>query len=117
MLTHVVGPEKADVIGKCGERTSEAEETEILEKLENGELIAVVSNTTFSALASSHCVEHFVFCHLVPSLDEFFRQCEPAFTSEKNAYLHLIYNSEQDIEGLAQKYPDREDVGKVVPQN
>ena len=115
LLTHVV-PEKADVIGKCGERTSEAEETEILEKLENGELIAVVSNTTFSALASSHCVEHFVFCHLVPSLDEFFRQCEPAFTSEKNAYLHLIYNSEQDIEGLAQKYPDREALEKLYPE-
>ena len=107
-LLAFVGPENADVIGKCNERTSEAKEAEILEKLENGELIAVVSNTAFSTLASPHCVEHFVFCHLVPGLDEFFKQCEPAFASEKNTYLHLIYNSEQDSEGLAQKYPDRE---------
>ena len=69
-LLTLVGPEKADVIGKRDEQTSDAEEMEILEKLENRELIAVVSNTTFSALDSSHCVEHFVFCHLVPSLDD-----------------------------------------------
>ena len=108
LLLKRVVPEKADVIGKCDERTSESEETEILGKLEKGELIAVVSNTTFSTVTLSHCVEHFVFCHLVPGLDEFFRQCEPAFASKKNAYLHLIYNSEQDIDGLTQKYPNRE---------
>lgn len=107
-LLAFVGPEKADVIGKCNARTSEAEEAEIFGKLEKGELIAVVSNTAFSTLASPHCIEHFVFCHLVAGLDEFFKQCEPAFASEKHAYLHLIYNSEQDSEGLAQKYPDRE---------
>ena len=115
-LLTLVGPEKADVIRKCDERTSEVEETEILAKLENKELIAIVSNTAFSTLAPSHRIEHFVFCHLVPGLDEFFRQCEPAFTSEKNAYLHLIYNSEQDIEGLAQKYPDREALEKLYPE-
>ena len=115
-LLTLVGPEKADVIGKCNARTSEAEETELLEKLENGELIAVVSDTAFSTLASPHCIEHFVFCHLVPGLDEFFRQCEPAFTLGKNAYLHLIYNSEQDSEGLAQKYPDRDTLEKLYPE-
>ena len=117
LLLERVVPEKADVIGKCNERTSEAEETEILEKLETGELIAVVSNTAFSTLAPLHCVEHFVFCHLVPGLDEFFRQCEPAFTLEKHAYLHLIYNRKKDIEGLnqwlTQKYPDREVLVKM----
>ena len=114
-LSKLVGPEKADVIGEHNERTSEEEETEILEKLENGELIAVVSDTTLSTLARSHCVEHFVFCHLVPSLDVFFKQCEPAFTLEKNTYLHLIYNGEEDIKGLdqwlTQKYPDAEALG------
>jgi hypothetical protein len=63
-------------------------------------------------LALSHCVEHFVFCHLVPGLDTFFKRCQPAFTPEKNNYLHLIYNNEKDIEGLnqwlAQRYPDEE---------
>lgn len=112
-LLAFVGPEKADVIGKCNERTSEAEEAEIFGKLEKEELIAVVSNTAFSTLASSHCVGHFVFCHLVPGLDEFFKQCEPAFASEKHAYLHLIYNSEQDIEGLVQKYPNREALAEM----
>ena len=117
LLLKRVVPEKADVIGKCNARTSETEEAEILEKLENGELIAVVSDTTFSTLASSHCIEHFVFCHLVPGLDKFFKQCEPAFTSGRNAYLHLIYNRKKDIEGLnqwlTQKYPDREVLVKM----
>ena len=117
LLLERVIPEKADLIEKHGEQTFETEEIEILEKLESGELIAVVSDTTFSTLASSHCIEHFVFCHLVPGLDEFFRRCEPAFASEKNAYLHLIYNSEQDIENLdkwlTQKYPDREVLKKM----
>ncbi len=115
-LLTLVGPKKADFIRSHSEQTSEAEETELLEKLENGELIAVVSNTAFSTLASSHCVEHFVFCHLVPGLDKFFKQCEPAFTSERNAYLHFIYNSEQDTKGLAQKYPDRETLEKFYPE-
>ncbi|RKU28094.1 hypothetical protein C6499_10480 [Candidatus Poribacteria bacterium] len=115
-LLKFIGPEKADLIGKCNERTSEAEEAEIFGKLEKGELIAVVSNTAFSTLTSPHRIEHFVFCHLVPGLDEFFRQCEPAFASEKHAYLHLIYNSEQDIEGLVQKYPDREALEKLYPE-
>ena len=116
-LLTLVGPEKAGMIGRHDEQTDEAEETEILEKLRDGELIAVVSNTTFSTLTSTHCVEHFVFCHLVPGLDKFFKQCEPAFTSGENAYLHFIYNKEQDIEGLnqwlAQKYPDAEALGKL----
>ena len=117
LLLERVIPEKAYLIEKHSEHTSEAEETEILEKLGNGELIAVVSDTTLSALTSSHCIEHFVFCHLVPSLDEFFNQCEQAFTAEKNAYLHLIYNMEQDAEGLnqwlTQKYPDEEALGEL----
>lgn len=116
LLLERVVPERADLIEKHGEQTSESEEIEILERLESGELIAVVSNTTFSTLDSAHRVEHFVFCHLVPSLDKFFDQCEPAFTSEGNAYLHLIYNSEQDIKGLDQKYPDRNTLEKLYPE-
>ena len=115
-LLSLVGPEKAGMIGRHDEQTDEAEEMEILEKLENGELIAVVSNAIFSTLTSAHCVEHFVFCHLVPGLDKFFKRCEPAFTSEKSTYLHLIYNSEQDIEGLAQKYPNRKTLEKLYPE-
>ena len=111
-LLELVGPEKAGVIGKYEKNISDAEEMKILEKLESGKLIAVVSNITFSTLAPVHCVEHFVFCHLTPGLDEFFKRCQSAFISEKNSYLHLIYNARRDIEHLdewlAQKYPDRE---------
>ncbi len=92
LLTRVV-PEEEDVIGRCYQQTSEAEETEILEKLENGELIAAVSSTTLSTLTPAHPIEHFIFCHLVPGLEEFFKRCQPAFTSKKNTYLHLIYNN------------------------
>ena len=115
-LLDLVGPEKAVMIENHSEQTSEAEKIKILEKLENRELIAVVSNTTFFTLPSLHCVEHFVFCHLVPSLDTFFKRCQPAFTSGKNNYLHLIYDSKQDIEGLTQKYPDREVLEKLYPK-
>ena len=111
LLTSIL-PEKVGVIGKHNEGTSKVEATEMLEKLENRKLIAVVSNAAFSTLSPAHCVEHFVFCHLTPSLDEFFKRCQPAFTSRKNTYLHFIYNVQQDIghldEWLAQKYPDRE---------
>ena len=105
-LRKLVGPEKADLIERHDEQTSEAEEAVILERLENGELIAVVSDTACSTLTSSHCIEHFVFCHLVPGLDEFFRRCQSAFASEKNVYLHLIYESKQDIEKIAEKFLD-----------
>ena len=115
LLDHIV-PEKADFIEKHGEQTSEAEEMEILEKLDGGELIAVVSDTTFSTLKLSHCVEHFVLCHLVPSSEAFFDRCQPAFTSANNAYLHLIYNSEQDMDRLVQKYPDRDVLEKMYPE-
>ena len=97
LLTSVL-PEKADVIEKLYEATPEAEEKKILEKLARGELIAVVSNAVFSTLASAHCVEHFVFCHLSPDLDMFFERCQPAFTSTRNVYLHLIYESKRNIE-------------------
>jgi myosin heavy subunit len=119
LVTRVV-PEEEYVIGRCYQQTSEAEETEILEKLENGELIAAVSSTTLSTLTPAHPIEHFIFCHLVPGLEEFFKRCQPAFTSKKNTYLHLIYNNEQDIEGLnewlTQNYPNRETLEKLYPE-
>ncbi|MDE0423784.1 MAG: hypothetical protein OXN25_02820 [Candidatus Poribacteria bacterium] len=107
LLTDVL-PEKAGVIEKFYETMTEAEEKEILEKLENDELTAVVSNATFSALTSSHPFEHFVFCHLVPSLDIFCERCQPAFTSTRNVYLHLIYESKQNIEGCPKDETIRE---------
>ena len=115
-LLTLVGPEKAEVIAKHSEQTSEAEETEILEKLGTDALVAIVSDTTVSTSIPSHCIEHFVFCHLAPSSDAFFDRCQSAFTSEKNTYLHLVYDSEQDMEGLVQKYPDRDVLEKMYPE-
>lgn len=112
LLTSVL-PEKADVIEKLYETTPEEKEKEILEKLENGELIAVVSSSTVSTLSESHCVKHFIFCHLSPDLDAFFERCRPVFTSTKDGYLHFIYESKQDIEELAEKYPDEEALRKL----
>ena len=105
-LRKLVGLEKEGLVGRLYETTPEADEKEILERLEKGQLIAVVSNSTVSTLLDPHCVEHFVFCHLTPGLDKFFEQCGPAFTSRKNAYLHLIYESQQNIEG----YPKDETI-------
>ena len=107
-LRDLVGSEKAAMIEKHSEQTSETEETEILERLGKGELVAIVSDTTFSTLTQSHRVEHFVFCHLAPSSDAFFDRCQPAFTSANNAYLHFIYESKQNVEDLAEKYPNEE---------
>ncbi len=112
-LLALVGPEKAAVIGRHDKQTSEAEAAEILKKLERKKLIAVVSNTTLSTLSPSHSVEHFVFCHLVPGLDEFVERCQPAFTSAKNVYLHLIYESKQNVEDLTEKYPNEEALRKL----
>ena len=112
-LLDLVGPEKAAVIGTHSQQTSETEETEILKKLENKELIAAVSNATFSELQMSDCVEHFVFCHLASNSDAFFDRCQPAFTSKKGTYLHLIYESKQKIKELAEKYPKDELLRKL----
>ena len=113
LLLERVLAEKADLIERHGEQTSETEEMEILKRLENAELVAVVSDTTLSTLALSHSVEHLVFCHLAPDLDEFFEQCQSAFASEKNAYLHLIYESEQDIKEITKKYLDEPTLRKL----
>ena len=117
-LTHVA-PEKAEVIGIHNEQTSDAEERVLLEKLENGDLIAIVSNAIFSTLPQLHCVEHFVFCHHVLGVEGFFKRCHPAFTSSQNTYLHLIYDHKQDFqefEDLVQKYPDRHTLEKLYTE-
>ena len=39
--------------------------------------------------------------------------CQPAFTSANNAYLHFIYESKQNVEDLAEKYPNEETLRKL----
>lgn len=107
-----IAGEKADSIGRHNEYSSETEEKELLEKLSDGDLIAIVSNATFPTISEQHNIEHFVFCHPITDLDAFCMQCQPAFIPNQNTYLHLIYDTKQEFdsyrEELIQKYPDRE---------
>lgn len=115
-FTHIAG-DKADSIGKHNEYSSETEERELLGKLSNSDLIAIVSNATFPTITEQHNIEHFVFCHPILDLDEFCKQCQPAFIPNQNTFLHLIYDTTQSFdvysEELTQKYPDR-DTLKVI---
>ena len=70
-----IAGEKADAIGRHSEYSSDTAEKELLEKLENGDLIALVSNATFTTIPDQHVIEHFVFCHPILDFDEFCQQC------------------------------------------
>ncbi len=102
-----MGHEKEDIIGVHNKHITADEEKELLTRLENRELYAIVSDAIISSLPEQHSVDHFIICHPVLCLDEFSRRCQPAFTS-KDTYIHLIYDSSQDfqniIERLNQKY-------------
>ncbi len=110
-------PEGPDVIGKCGRCTSEAEEMEIWEKLQEGQLLAVVSSTLFFTSRPAHRIKHFVFYHLVPGVELFFKQCQPAFESEQDTYLHLLYNAERDMTALNRHYPNRDVLKKMYRES
>lgn len=109
-FTHIAG-ERVDSIGRHDVSTSEIEEIELLEKLSNNELIAIVSSASFLMITEQHIIEHFVFCHPILDLEKFCQQCQPAFNQDQNAYLHLIYDTKQEFESykkeIIQKYPDR----------
>ena len=110
-LTHIAG-KKAASIGIHYGYISETEEAEMLEKLENGDFIAIVSNAPFSTIPEQHCIENFVFCHPILDIDDFYKQCQPAFVPIQKAYLHFIYDTMQDFqvykEDLVRKYPDED---------
>lgn len=104
----LVGPEKWEVIGQHYKYTTNAEEEDMLKKLEKGELNAIVSNDVFTSLTTTHCIQHFVFCHLSPSLETFVNRCKPVFISSHIAFLHIIYNGddrEKNNNWLTQKFP------------
>ena len=101
-------PESIEGIARHDETTSAAEETALLEQLKRRELRAIASSSTFSLLEDFPFVPHFVFCHLTPSFDEFFKRCKPAFASDETSYLHFIYNDPDETQmhnWIAQRYP------------
>ena len=126
LLTKLI-PESIEGIARHDETTPEAEEAALLKQLENGELRAIASSSTFSHLEDFPNVKHFVFCHLTPSFDTFFKRCKPAFASDETSYLCLIYNDTDETQmhnWIAQKYPTDDelrrlygDMRKVIQSN
>lgn len=115
LITRLI-PEKADCIALHDETTSEAEEAVLLEKLARGEMRAIASCATFCKPARFPFVKHFIFCHLSPTADEFFKRCQPAFAAEETSGLHLIYTN-ADVEPMrkwvAQRYPEDADLRQL----
>lgn len=118
LLTRLI-PEEADCIARHDETTSEAEEAALLEKLAHGDIRAIAASATFSKPERFPFVKHFVFCHLSPTADEFFKRCSPAFATEKTSGLHLIY-ADADVqlmnEWVTQKYPAEADLRQLYGQ-
>jgi len=110
LVTRLI-PEKSGGIARHDGTTSAAQEAALLEKLKRGELRAIASSATFSELEGFPFVKNFVFCHLTPSSDEFFKRCKPAFASDRTSDLHLLYRAaDSDLmkAWISQKYPDAE---------
>ncbi len=115
LRTHLI-PEKTHCIGPHDETVSEGTEKQLLKKLKHGELQAIASSANFSQPDEVTFVKYFVFCHLAPSSDEFFKRCQPAFAADASSELHLIYN-DSDAKRLAswmsQKYPEEADLREL----
>ena len=118
LLTRLI-PEKADCIAQHDETTTEAEEAALVEKLARGDIRAIASSATFSKPERFPFVKHFVFCHLSPTPDEFFKRCQPAFATEETSGLHLIY-ADADVqlmnEWITQKYPAEAELRRLYAQ-
>jgi hypothetical protein len=107
LLTRLL-PDNASNIARYDD-TMSGQETELLKKLEHGELKAIATNATFLNSEKLSFVKHFVFCHLTLCADEFFKRCKPAFTSEETPKIHLIYKvSDVTVMNnwIYQRYPE-----------
>ena len=112
LLTRLL-PENVENVARHDETTSEAEEIALFRQLESGELKAIASSSTFSHVEDFPHVTHFIFCHLTPSFDAFFKRCKPAFASDNTSYLHLIYNDKDETQmrnWILQKYPTEDEL-------
>ncbi len=126
LLTRLL-PESIEGIARHDATTSAAEEIELLKQLHDGEIRAIASSSAFSHPEGFPYVPHFVFCHLTPSFNVFFKRCRPAFVSDKTSYLHLVYNDTDEgqmHDWITRKYPTRDalrhlyaDIRKVIQSN
>ena len=115
LLTRLL-PENVENVARHDETTPKAEAAALFRQLESGELTAIASSSTFSHVESFPHVTHFIFCHLTPSFDEFFKRCKPAFASDETSYLHLIYNDTDETQmhnWIAQKYPTENELRRL----
>ena len=126
LLTKLL-PESIEGIARHDATTSMVETAALLKQLHSGELRAIASSSTFSHYEAFPYVPHFVFCHLTPNSDAFFKRCRPAFVSDSTSYLHLIYNDTDATHihnWIAEKYPTKEalrhlyaDMRKAIQSN
>lgn len=101
-------PDISDAIEKHSMNTPKEDEKELLKRLEQGELNAIVSNSIFSLLPKNENPIHIVFCNLSPGIEVFINRCQPAFLSDNNCFLHLIYGYETNMDTIMKCYPDRD---------
>ena len=110
-LFGMLGP--TEKIGRCEAEMSEAQKTQITDRLAHGELLAIVSNCTLAQLPH---ITHMVFCHPTPEHLTFFNRCQSAFKHPETTYIHLIYHS-NDIEWMRKctswEYPDDQILRKL----
>ncbi len=126
LLTKLL-PESIEGIARHDATTSMTETAALLKQLRDGELRAIASSSAFSHYEAFPYVPHFIFCHLTPNSDAFFKRCRPAFVSDSTSYLHLIYNDTDATHihnWIAEKYPTKEalrplyaDMRKAIQSN
>ena len=101
-------PEISDAIEIHNKKTPKENEKKLLEKLEQGELNTIVSNSIFSGLPKNDKHIHIVFCNLSPGIEAFIDRCQPAFLSDNYCFIHLIYDYELDLDSINSRFPDRD---------
>jgi single-stranded-DNA-specific exonuclease RecJ len=101
-------------LGLCRSTTSEHERDRMKLMLIQSELDAIASCVPFEEPLSG--LRHLVFCHPVPTREDFVRCCAPAVETEEAVSIHLIFNN-NDVELLTatlnHQYPDRDTLANV----
>jgi hypothetical protein len=98
----------------CYSVTPEDQKAHMRLTLIDGGLDAIASSIPFAEPLSG--LRHLVFCHPVPTRDDFARYCAPVIESEELAYVHLIFHSNDAdflTETLSHQYPDRKTLANV----
>jgi len=102
------------VLGLCSSAVPEDERDQMKSKLIQGELDAIATSIPFEEPLDG--LKHLVFCHPVPTRDQFTRCCAPAVETDELVYVHLVFNN-KDVELLIamlnSQYPDRKMLANV----